>query len=145
MTAITRTVKTVTEMPSAISWVLENATKGLQAGAVVITLGRETRSTDQNSKLWPMLTDISKQVEWYGMKHSPEVWKDLITGTFRKCLILPNLDGTGFVMCGLSTRKMAKADFCDMIEYIYFFGAEKNVKWSEKSLEVYESYREAKQ
>jgi len=143
MTSITRTVKALAELPSAISWVLDNATKGLQGDAVVITLGRETRSKDQNSKLWPMLTDISKQVEWYEMKHSPEVWKDLITGTLLKCLILPNLDGTGFVMCGLSTSKMSKADFCELIEYIYAFGAQKNVKWSEKSLEIYAGYREA--
>jgi len=143
MTSITRTVKALADLQSAISWVSENATKGLKGGTVVIMLGRETRSTDQNSKLWPMLTDISKQVEWYDIKHSPEVWKDLITGTLRKCLILPNLDGTGFVMCGLSTRKMSKANFCELIEYIYAFGAEKNVIWSEKSLEIYAGYREA--
>lgn len=143
MTAITRTVKTLPDMPSAISWVLENATKGLQAGAVVITLGRETRSTDQNSRLWPSLQDVASQVDWYGNKLSKEDWKDVFSAAWKRQNVVPGLDG-GFVVMGIRTSKMSKAEFSELLEIIYAFGAEKNVKWSEKSLEVYESYREAK-
>jgi len=144
MTAITRTVKTVTEMPSAISWVLENATKGLQAGAVVITLGRETRSTDQNSRLWPSLQDVASQVDWYGNKLSKEDWKDVFSAAWKRQNVVPGLDG-GFVVMGIRTSKMSKSEFSELLEIIYAFGAEKNVKWSEKAIEVYESYREAKE
>jgi hypothetical protein len=31
-----------------------------------------TRNTDQNSRLWATLSDISQQVEWYGKRLTPE-------------------------------------------------------------------------
>jgi len=130
------------QIGNAVQWLVEKTEQGLAGGAVVITLGREGRSTDQNSKLWPMLTDISKQVDWFGM-HDPETWKDLITGTFRKGKVIPNLDSDGFVITGMRTSKMSKAEFSELIEYIYAYGAEKNVSWSEPSLQAFNTYREA--
>lgn len=131
------------QIGNAVQWLVETVEKGLAGGTVLITLGREGRSTPQNSLLWALLTDISNQVEWYGSNHSPEVWKDLITGTFRQCKVLPNLDSTGFVMTGLSTSKMSKADFSALVEYIHAFGAEKQISWSDPSLAVFAEYREA--
>jgi len=143
MTSITRTVKALAELPSAISWVLDNATKGLQGDAVVITLGRETRSKDQNARLWPSLQDVASQVDWYGNKLSKEDWKDVFSAAWKKQEVVPGIDG-GFVIMGIRTSKMSKAEFSQLLEIIYAFGAEKNVKWSEKSLEIYAGYREAK-
>lgn len=116
--------------------------KGLQSGDVVVTLGRKKRSNDQNRKLWPMLADISRQVEWFGKKHSPEQWKDIITGSFEKCDFVPGIDG-GLVMLGGRTSKYTKARFSELIEYIYAFGTEKKVAWSEPSLQIYAEYRGA--
>jgi len=130
------------QIGNAVQWLVETVEKGLAGGTVLITLGREGRTVEQNKKLWPMLTDISSQVDWYGM-HDAETWKDLITGTFRKGKVIPNLDGDGFVITGMSTSKMTKPEFSDLIEYIYAYGAEKNVMWSEKSLETFCEYREA--
>jgi hypothetical protein len=138
------TIDSLEKLPQAIQWAADLIMRGLAGGAVVLSVGREARSTMQNDKLWPMLTDISRQVEWFGRMHSPEVWKDLITGTFRKCDILPNLDSTGFVMTGLSTRKLSKPEFAQLIEYIYAFGSEKDVSWSEPALKAFELYRDAK-
>jgi hypothetical protein len=142
MSEITRKIDNLAGAHEAIKWALENILKGLAGGAVIMTLGRETRSKDQNSKLWPMLSDISEQVVWYDRKHSPEGWKDIITGSFLQCEFVPNLDGTGFVVVGLSTRKMNKAQFAELIEYIYSFGADKVVRWSEPSLQAFEQYRQ---
>jgi hypothetical protein len=56
---------------------------------------------------------------------------------------VPGVDG-GFVALGVRTSKMSKAEFSEYIEAIYAFGSERSVTWSEKALEVYETYREAK-
>tara|TARA_R110000772_G_scaffold118093_1_gene223700 strand:+ start:337 stop:774 length:438 start_codon:yes stop_codon:yes gene_type:complete len=141
MSSISRTIKTVQEANEAIKWVLVSIIKGLAGGAVVVTLGREQRTKDQNAKLWPMLTDISGHVVWYEKKHSADVWKDIITGSFLGGEFVPNIDGTGFVVVGLSTRKMKKPEFSNLIEYIYAFGADQQVIWSEKSNEAFEQYR----
>lgn len=52
----------------------------LMAGhRMVVEVRKETRSLEQNRRLWAMLTDVSKQVNWYGRKLTPENWKDVLT------------------------------------------------------------------
>lgn len=104
--------------------------KGLAAGPVLVTLGRSKRTLSQNSKLWPMLTDLSNQVDWYGHKLTPEEWKQICTASLKQQKTLPSLDG-GFVVIGASTSKMNKEELSDLIELIYSFGAEQEVKWSD--------------
>jgi len=99
------------------------------------------RTQDQNSKMWPMLTDISKQVTWYGKTYNNEDWKTIITGSYLKRDFVPNIDGTGFVVLGMRTSKMNRKVFADLIEFIYSFGASQSVKWSEKSEEVHEEFK----
>jgi hypothetical protein len=88
------------------------------------------RSNEQNDKMWPMLADISEQVEWYGYKLTDHNWKDIFTSGLKKTLVVPDLEGTGFVMLGLHSSDLTKQEFSDLIELIYKFGAEHNVKWS---------------
>lgn len=97
-----------------------------------------TRSAEQNAKLWPMLTDVAKQVKWPNMKGelvylSQESWKHMFTQALDEELeMVPNLSGTGLVMLGKSTSVMSKRKFGELIEFIMAFGAGKNVVWSEK-------------
>lgn len=144
MSDISRKIDNMAGANEALKWALENIAKALRAGPVVMTLGRETRTADQNAKLWPMLTDISNQVTWFDRKHSPEVWKDIITGSFMGGEFIPNLSGTGFVMVGQRTSKMNKETFSALLEYLYSFGAEQSIAWSEPSLQAFEQYREHK-
>lgn len=97
---------------------------------MMIELKPETRSTAQNARLWAMLTDISKQVDWYGKKLSPEDWKHVFSSSLRKLDVVPNLDGTGFIALGLSTSKMTRAEMCDMQTLMEAFGAEKGVRFT---------------
>ena len=92
------------------------------------------RSNDQNAKLWAMLTDVSNQVEWYGRKLSPTDWKCVMTSGLRKALVVPDMEGTGFVMLGLHTSDMTKAEMTDLIELMFKFGAEQNVVWTDGTL-----------
>lgn len=95
----------------------------------------ETRSLDQNAKLWACLTDVSRQVEWYGQKLTPEEWKDVFSASLRKAKVVPGLDTGSFVVLGLHTSKLTKAEFSDLIELIACFGAERGVVFSSDQLE----------
>lgn len=107
----------------------ELAIRGAPDGYIV-TICEPTRTLDQNAKLWPMLSDVSKQVEWHGQKLTTDEWKDVFTAALRRQKAVPGLDG-GFVVCGQSTSKMGKREFAQLIELIYAFGAERDVRWSE--------------
>lgn len=102
-----------------------------------------TRTQEQNAKLWPMLTDIAQQVTWHGKKYSKDDWKVIITGSYRQSEFVPNLDGNGFVVLGMSTSKMNRRVFADLVTFIYAFGASQEVQWSEKSEQVYQEFQEA--
>jgi hypothetical protein len=123
-------VHDATRVEAALRWADEMIRKGLPAGSVRISIGRPRRTLDQNAKLWPMLTDISKQVEWYGQKLIPEEWKDVLTAGLKKQRAVPGIDG-GFVILGAHTSLMSTRDLSELVELAYAFGAEHGVKWSE--------------
>lgn len=101
----------------------------------VVSIKAPTRSLMQNNRLWALLTDVSRQVDWYGRKLSPENWKDVFTAALKKQDVVPGIEG-GFVVLGMSTSKMTKQEMVDLQELISAFGAERNVKWTEND-EIY--------
>lgn len=109
----------------------------------VVEIKEKTRTLEQNAKMWPMLGDISKQVEWYKNWLTPDEWKDFFSAIILKQKVVPNMEGSGFIAVGGSTSKMGKKMFSDLIELMYAFGSEHNVAWSEKSKVIYEQYRSA--
>lgn len=102
----------------------------------VIEIKETTRNLSQNAKLWAMLHDISVQADWHGMKLSPEEWKDLLSAGLTKSKAVPNLEGSGFVILGQRTSKMTKREFADLIEFIYAFGVDKNIHWTDNYREL---------
>lgn len=95
----------------------------------VLSIKPETRSLQQNARLWVMLTDISEQVEWYGRKLTPEEWKHVFSASLKKQDVVPGLDG-GFVVLGLSTSKMSRAEMADLQTLMEAFGAQQGVRFS---------------
>ena len=92
----------------------------------------DTRSIQQNAKLWPMLNDIAKQVPWHGLTLSADDWKIiLLDGLNQEMRLVPNIEGNGFINLGRSSSRLSKAEFSDLIELLYAFGAEKNVVWTD--------------
>ncbi len=98
----------------------------------IVRITEPTRNLDQNAALWAMLGDVSRQVDWYGRKLSPEDWKNVFSASLRKLEVVPNLDGTGFVALGQSTSKMTKREFSDLLALIDAFAAERGVVWSDE-------------
>lgn len=103
---------------------------------LVVTFKEPTRNLEQNARMWAMLTDVSRQVDWYGKRLSPEDWKHVFTSSLRKLEVVPNLDGTGFVALGMSTSSMTVREMRDLIELMFAFGAEKGVRWTDPTLEA---------
>ena len=106
-----------------------DAVRNAPAG-YVIEIREPTRTLDQNALLWPLLTEVSRQVDWYGQKLTEGEWKDVFTAGLRKQKAVPGIDG-GFVMVGSKTSRMNKREFSDLVELIYAFGAERGVKFQE--------------
>jgi len=97
---------------------------------LTLSIGEEKRSLDQNKRLWAMLGDVSRQVDWYGAKLDPEDWKHVFTAAITKQRTVPGIDG-GFVVLGQSTSRMSKAEFSELMELIDAFGAERGVVFQE--------------
>jgi hypothetical protein len=102
----------------------------LMAGhRVVVEIKPETRTLAQNARLWAMLTDVSKQVNWYGRKLSEEEWKHVFTASLSKQDVVPGIDG-GFVVLGKSTSKMTKPEMSELQQLIEAFGAQQGVRFT---------------
>lgn len=101
-----------------------------------------SRSLAQNAAMWPALNDVSRQVEWAGKKRTREQWKDIFTGSLFKGELVPNIDSTGVIALGVKTSTLSKNDFCELLEYIYAFGALRGVEFSRDKSSVVVAYEQ---
>jgi hypothetical protein len=131
MGEIRRTIRGPDDILFTVAWVADMAEKGLPGGPVVVTLGREKRTLEQNDRLWAMLTDVSRQVEWHGMKLSPEDWKHVFTAAQHQQRLVPGIEG-GFVALGHSTSRMTKAELSELMEFIAAWGADRGVEFHDE-------------
>ena len=113
-------------------WLAEN-------GEASLFVGEPRRTLDQNSKMWPMLGDISKQVQWHGQHLKDFEWKDVFTAALKRYRAIPGIDG-GIVLLGMRTSRMTKRELSELIELMYSFGTEHNVVWSEPAKKVIEEH-----
>lgn len=93
------------------------------------------RNAEQNDRMWAMLADLSRQVDWQVngalVKLPPEDWKIILSASLkREQRIAQGVDG-GFVMLGERTSKMSKRQMSELIELIQFFGDSRQVIWSD--------------
>ena len=100
-----------------------------------IVIDEDKRTLAQNRMMWAVLNDIAKQVSWNGEQLTAEKWKHLITANLHGQKCLKGIDG-GLVFMGLSTRKMNKKEFADVVTCAEQFGAENGVKFSNDALEA---------
>lgn len=125
------------ETIGGMSLALQNAAKLMsqilscgRVAVIEVKEGKRKRTVEQNSKMWPMLGDISRQVMWHGQRLSSEDWKDIFTASLKGQRSAPGLDGR-LVIFGSRTSEMNTEQMADMIELMYSFGAEYAVEWSE--------------
>jgi NinB protein len=90
------------------------------------------RSLEQNARMWAMLTDVSRQLVWYGRPLSTADWKlifmdALVREKKAELRVAPNIDGSGFVPLGRSSSSLTKREMGDLMELIAAFGAQHGV------------------
>jgi len=78
--------------------------------------------------MWAVLSAISEQVVWHGMKLSKDEWKDVVTAAIKKQKVVPGIDG-GFVVIGAHTSKMSVKEMIDVIDCAQAFGAQNGVEF----------------
>ena len=110
----------------AASWV------GQAPWGTRITFQEAKRTTDQNARMWAMLTEVARQVNWHGQRLSADDWKLVFMAALKQELrIVPNLDGTGFVQLGRSSSSLSVGEMADLMDLIAAFGAREGVTFAE--------------
>lgn len=110
----------------------------------------DARTLEQNDKIHAMLSDIANQAKHLNQVLDLDSWKRLCVDQFRKdCIendiprladywkrqnfrLMPSLDGGSLVALGTQTRDFPKYVAAGLIEWLYKFGAENNIEWSEQ-------------
>lgn len=90
----------------------------------------ERRTLDQSARMWAMLGEIARTVDWHGQRLIDTEWKDVFTAALKRQKVVPGLDG-GFVVLGTSTRKMTKPEMSELMELMAAFGAERGVTFQD--------------
>ncbi|WP_439895290.1 recombination protein NinB [Pseudomonas syringae] len=104
-----------------------------------IVIKDQDRSGEQNKKLHASLTDISRQVEHAGRKWDVLIWKRLLTAAWLREAgdqpqLIPAVDGHGFDVVYERTSKLTVSQCASLLEWIAAFGAEHQVRWTQKDL-----------
>lgn len=104
-------------------------------GALVRVNTEPTRSLEANAKLWAMLGDVAKQAEHNGQKYTPDTWKMLFMHSLgHETRFEMGLNGEPFPV-GFRSSQLGVKQMADLIEWVYKWGAENGVVWSERGWE----------
>jgi hypothetical protein len=112
-----------------------HAVKDAPDGYTVV-IDEPKRTGAENRLLHAILNDLAKQATWHGQKLSLEVWKRLCMAAWlresgEQPMLVPALDGNGFDVIFERTSKLSKKQCASLIDWIFAFGAEQGVIFSE--------------
>jgi hypothetical protein len=97
----------------------------------VVNIREERRTTDQNDKMWAMLSDVSR-AKPEGRRHTTDVWKALFMKACGHAVQFEaGLDGEPFPI-GFRSSHLTKNQMIDLIESIYEYGARHDIRWSDE-------------
>lgn len=148
---IYRICRTPAQITDASMWVASQGMQGLSGGPVKVELGRLSKARIQEEKYHAMMSDI----EQINPERPPEVWKALLVKWFELELedIGEPLRKPGkrifderyqeWMYVRPSTTGFTAKEAAKFIEWLYCFGTNAEIKWSEKALEIYNEYKEA--
>lgn len=109
----------------------------------MVVISEPKRRQIQNEKYHAMIGDIAAQVEYAGRKWDADDMKRLLVDEFAEEMrnagsplhhdsrVVPSFDGRRIVQLGIQTRDFYVKEAAQFIEYLYAFGAQHGVKWSE--------------
>ncbi|MEJ7933535.1 recombination protein NinB [Sphingobium sp. AN558] len=98
----------------------------------VLNIQPAKRTTDQNSLMWALLSEISR-AKPNGRTLTPDVWKALFLHALDHSQRFEQaLDDKGMVPVGFRSSRLTKAQFSDLIEFIYSWAAENGIPLSDE-------------
>jgi len=114
-------------------WVGKVASRGLPGGPVVVRLGRERRTLDQNAHFHTLVRSIKSHMEANGApKRNEDWWRYYLLAKFNGQDITPDPDGSGqFVVINrlVGTSDLRKDRAAEFVDWMYAFGSEVGVDW----------------
>ena len=96
----------------------------------ILNIRDAKRTTDQNSKLWAMLSDVSR-AKPDGRLATPEIWKALFMHACgHEVQFVLGLNDEPFPV-GFRSSRLTVGQMADLITFVYQFGDEHDVIWTE--------------
>jgi hypothetical protein len=94
----------------------------------VVEFRAPKRSLPQNDRMWALLTAISTQAKYCGVRLAPDDWKVIFMHALNQEMrMVPNLDGTGFIDLGRSSSKLSVAEMGDLMILIEAYAAREGI------------------
>jgi len=107
------------------------ATSG-HAYKMIVDEEKETRSSEQNRKMWAMLGEIAEQLQINGQSFDKDRWKAIMLHAWGEQVeFLPTLDGTSFFPYGHQTSKLSTKMMSSFLEFIIAEGTQRGVKFAD--------------
>ena len=135
------------------------AVRGAEMGTV-IEVGVVSKTREQEERAHAMIGDIARQCRHLNQSWDAEGWKRLCLDLFRKesmadprlreywqrhqMTLIPALDGCGVVIYGEQSRNFPAYVYSALIEWLFAYGANKDVKWSDPTIPPVESYDQSR-
>lgn len=109
----------------------------------LVVVNEPTKRRIQEEKYHAMIADIARQVQHIGRYWDADDMKRLLVDEFAEEMrlagqplhhdsrVTPSLDGKRIVQLGIQTREFWVSEASAFIEYLYCFGAQRGVQWTE--------------
>jgi hypothetical protein len=111
----------------------------------MVVMSEPVKRRIQEEKYHAMIGDISRQVEHIGRKWDADDMKRLLIDDFADEMrlagtplhhdgrVIPSFDGRRIVQLGIQSRDFYVKEAAQFIEFLYAFGANRGVQWSDES------------
>lgn len=114
-----------------------------------VTIAPPAKTRPQEERYHAMIGDIARQFELHGRLWDSESMKRLLVDQFHRDTrhddnfkqewlnmghieMCPSIDGSGVVVLNFLTRNFSKKLASAFIEWLFAFGAENDIKWTEE-------------
>lgn len=110
-----------------------------------VTVRPQAKRRAQEERYHAMVGDFAKQWEFAGQKWHRDDMKRLLVDAFAEAMrqagtplhhdgrVVPSLDGRRVVQLGIQTSDFYVKEASDFIAYLFAFGEEKGIQWSDEA------------
>lgn len=107
----------------------------------IAKVAEATRSDHQNRLFWPLVKDLQGQVPDIALYSADDTKLRFLNALGMEMRFLPTLEGAGMFPVGQRSSLLTKSQFSGLIELVFAYGSEREVKWSHRSLNSFDEAR----